>query len=61
MVVVLLAWLYVIVIFAVAQTTMVATVSVLFFLGVLPVLGMGWVLRRRRRMRLARLEKRVKA
>jgi len=54
MLVVVMGWLYVIVVFAVAQDSTVAMVSVLFFLGVLPVALLGWLLRRRRRMFLAK-------
>lgn len=53
MLIVVMAWLYVIVIFAVAQERMAATLFILLFLGVLPVMLLGWLLRRRRRIRLA--------
>jgi uncharacterized membrane protein len=54
MVIVLLAWLYVIGVFAVAQTSVGGAFMVLIFLGVLPVMLMGWLLRLRRRQRFAR-------
>jgi uncharacterized membrane protein YqjE len=61
MLIVVMAWLYVIVIYAVAQTRLSATLAVLVFLGVLPVMLMGWLLRRRRRMRLMREQARENA
>ncbi|WP_133682447.1 hypothetical protein [Paludibacterium purpuratum] len=60
MLIVLLAWLYVVVLFAVAQSSVASALSVLVFLGALPIWLMGRVLRRRRRLRLARAENRSK-
>jgi hypothetical protein len=51
MVIVLLGWLYVVMMFALAQGSVLGTVVVLLFLGVCPLLLLGWVLRQRRRMR----------
>jgi hypothetical protein len=61
MVIVLLAWIYVIMLFALAQNSMVAGFAVAFFFGFCPLSLLGWLLRRRRRMRIARLESRRKA
>ncbi|TCW30801.1 hypothetical protein [Gulbenkiania mobilis] len=46
---VLIGWLYVVLMFAVAQETLVRGMLVLFFLGLLPVLFLGWLGRSRRR------------
>lgn len=51
MYVVLIGWLYVVLMFAVAQETLVRGMLVLFFLGLLPVLFLGWLGRSRRRRR----------
>ncbi|MBV8049317.1 MAG: hypothetical protein JO171_19365 [Paludibacterium sp.] len=60
MIVVLLGWLYVVGVFAVAQTSWTSRVSVLLFLGVLPLWLLGRVLQRRRRLRLAKAQNRLK-
>jgi hypothetical protein len=51
-VIILMGWLYVIMLLALTQASVAAGVSLALFLGVCPVILMGWVLRRRRRMRL---------
>jgi len=51
MVIVLFGWLYVVMMFALAQGSVPAALLVVFFLAVCPMLLLGWVLRQRRRMR----------
>lgn len=51
-VIILMGWLYVILLLALTQASVSAGISLALFLGICPVLFMGWVLRRRRRMRL---------
>jgi len=58
MLIVLMAWLYVIGVFAAAQNSLASAVSILLFLGVLPVLLLAWLLRRRRRVRIAEAQSR---
>ncbi|WP_203525664.1 hypothetical protein [Crenobacter caeni] len=47
----LIGWLYVVLMFSIAQESVVATVFYLLFLGVLPVVLIGWMRRVRRRER----------
>jgi uncharacterized membrane protein len=61
MIVVLLGWLYVVVIFAVAQPTWTSRLLTLLLLGALPLWLLGRMLRRRRRLRQAKAESRAKA
>jgi len=47
----LIGWLYVVLMFSLAQERVLATVFYLLFLGVLPVVLIGWMRRVRRRER----------
>jgi hypothetical protein len=49
-----IGWLYFVLMFSVAQGSVLRGGVILVLLGVLPTLLMGWVLRQRRRNRLAR-------
>ncbi|MDN0075370.1 hypothetical protein QU481_10755 [Crenobacter sp. SG2303] len=50
-----IGWLYFVVMFSVAQGSVDRGVLMFMLLGVLPTLFMSWVLRQRRRNRLARV------
>lgn len=58
MVIVAMGWLYVVALYAAAQDSVGAALSVLLFLGLLPLALLGRVLRRRRRLARARVENR---
>ncbi|MDF0606242.1 hypothetical protein HZU77_011355 [Neisseriaceae bacterium TC5R-5] len=55
MLIVLMGWLYVVLMFAVAQNTLLATLSILFFLGFLPTC---YLARRARRQLQRRRDRR---
>jgi uncharacterized membrane protein len=61
MLIVVMAWLYVIILFAVAQSSAGSAAVILIFLGVCPVVLLAWLLRMRRRQRIRSAQSRGEA